>query len=792
MDYLKHFISLDHRRLRKLGKILSKINALKSEMRQLSDEQLKAKTDDFRERLNNGSHIDEILVEAYAVVREACYRILGKFPYDVQVLGAIVLHQGNTAEMKTGEGKTLTATMPLYLNALQGKGAMLITNSDYLAIRDADEMGPVFNFLGLSVDVGVFINPKQKVTEEEKKKIYQADILYTTNSALGFDYLIDNLAPTPDKKFMRSLHYAIIDEADSILLDMAQTPLIISGSPRVQSNLYKVTDDFIKGLQKYEDYYFDSDYDEIWMKQQGIDEAERFFSRENLYSLENKELVRHLNLALQAHHLHERGKDYVIDDDEVKLLDKANGRMLAGTRLQGGVHQAIEQKENVKVSPKMRAIASITYQNLFLLFEKLAGMTGTGKTVEDEFIETFNMEVVQIPTNKPVQRIDYPDKIYTTLPEKINAIIQFVRKVHKTGQPILLVTGSVRMSKLFSELMLLEEIPHNLLNAQNAAKEAQMISEAGQKYALTVATNMAGRGTDIKLGDGVAELGGLMVIGTERMISKRMDLQLRGRSGRQGDPGSSQFFVCLEDDLMTKFGPKWTSHYFKNKRLNIDEFHPKLLEKKRFKKAFDIAQEMGENQGKSSRANTLSFAESVKIQRSIVYKEREKLLNNSDNEIEIDKIINFTINQFLNDNSVTITSIQRFVLENMTYDFTKLPNEIDLENDKKVRKYLVRLAESILSEKKTTLGINYLEFVRQAVLKAIDESWVEEVDYLQQLQTVAISRRSAQRNPIFEYHKEALLSYDLMREEIQKLIFKYLLLSKVSYGKKGELIIHFI
>lgn len=761
-------------------------------MAALTDDALSRKTLEFKERLANGATIDDLLVEAFAVVREVDKRILGMFPFDVQVLGGIVLHQGNIAEMKTGEGKTLTATMPLYLNALEEKGAFLITNSEYLAIRDATEMRKVYEFLQLSVGIGVFDDPNRKVEVEEKRAIYHSDIIYTTNSALGFDYLIDNLATSSDKKYMRPFHYAIIDEADAVLLDMAQTPLVISGAPRVQPNLYAVSDEFVLSLEEETDYYLDRERKEVYLKKKGINEAKRYFSQKGLYTKGNKELVRHLNLALKAHTLFENGKDYVIHDEEVKLLDKGNGRILSGTKLQGGIHQAIEEKEKVKVTPEMRSMASITYQNLFLMFDTLAGMTGTGKTAEDELIETFNMEVVRIPTNKPVIRQDFPDRIYTTLPEKINATIQFVKQIHTTGQPILLVTGSVRMSELFSEILLLEGLPHSLLNAQSAAREAQMIAEAGQMNSITVATNMAGRGTDIKLGQGVKALGGLAVIGTERMASQRMDLQLRGRSGRQGEPGFSQFFVSFEDDLIMESGSKWAHRYFKKHKDARDDAIPKELKGYRYRRLFKKAQETSDAKGQSSRSNTLEFDESVKIQRELIYQERDNIIYNRNKDFNADFIVKKVIADFVTNEEISRDNVTRFILDNMTYGFTGFPNQLSFKEKEAVHQFLNELAQEILDKKRLYLTKDFVDLERNSVLKAIDECWVEEVDYLQQLRTVAVARQTAQRNPIYEYHQEAYQSFLTMKEDIYKLTFRHLLLSEVTYTKKNELQIYFV
>lgn len=527
--------------LRKVKKILKQINALKGKMSSLSDQELVAKTVEFRQRLSEGESLDDILVEAFAVVREADKRILGMFPYDVQVMGAIVMHYGNVAEMNTGEGKTLTATMPVYLNAFSGEGVMVVTPNEYLSKRDAEEMGQVYRFLGLTIGVPFTEDPKKEMKAEEKKLIYASDIIYTTNSNLGFDYLNDNLASNEEGKFLRPFNYVIIDEIDDILLDSAQTPLIIAGSPRVQSNYYAIIDTLVTTLVEGEDYIFKEEKEEVWLTTKGAKSAENFLGIDNLYKEEHASFARHLVYAIRAHKLFTKDKDYIIRGNEMVLVDKGTGRLMEMTKLQGGLHQAIEAKEHVKLSPETRAMASITYQSLFKMFNKISGMTGTGKVAEKEFIETYNMSVVRIPTNRPRQRIDYPDNLYITLPEKVYASLEYIKEYHAKGNPLLVFVGSVEMSQLYSSLLFREGIAHNVLNANNAAREAQIISESGQMGAVTVATSMAGRGTDIKLGKGVAELGGLIVIGTERMESQRIDLQIRGRSGRQGDPGMSKF-----------------------------------------------------------------------------------------------------------------------------------------------------------------------------------------------------------------------------------------------------------
>ncbi len=574
--------------LRKVKKILKQINALKGKMSSLSDQELVAKTVEFRQRLSEGESLDDILVEAFAVVREADKRILGMFPYDVQVMGAIVMHYGNVAEMNTGEGKTLTATMPVYLNAFSGEGVMVVTPNEYLSKRDAEEMGQVYRFLGLTIGVPFTEDPKKEMKAEEKKLIYASDIIYTTNSNLGFDYLNDNLASNEEGKFLRPFNYVIIDEIDDILLDSAQTPLIIAGSPRVQSNYYAIIDTLVTTLVEGEDYIFKEEKEEVWLTTKGAKSAENFLGIDNLYKEEHASFARHLVYAIRAHKLFTKDKDYIIRGNEMVLVDKGTGRLMEMTKLQGGLHQAIEAKEHVKLSPETRAMASITYQSLFKMFNKISGMTGTGKVAEKEFIETYNMSVVRIPTNRPRQRIDYPDNLYITLPEKVYASLEYIKQYHAKGNPLLVFVGSVEMSQLYSSLLFREGIAHNVLNANNAAREAQIISESGQMGAVTVATSMAGRGTDIKLGKGVAELGGLIVIGTERMESQRIDLQIRGRSGRQGDPGMSKFFVSLEDDVIKKFGPSWVHKKYKDYQVQ-DMTQPEVLKGRKYRKLVEKA-----------------------------------------------------------------------------------------------------------------------------------------------------------------------------------------------------------
>ena len=773
--------------LRKVKKILKKVNALKESVAQLSDEELQAKTPYFKQKIKEGVSLDKILPEAFAVMREADKRVLGLFPFDVQVMGGIVLHQGNVAEMKTGEGKTLTATLPLYLNALTGKGTFLVTTNGYLAERDCKELKPVYQFMGLSCCFGA---PEEKnLKPAVKRRIYDHDIVYTTNSALGFDYLIDNLAKDKESKYMRPFNYAIIDEADQVLLDTAQMPLIIAGAPRVQSNQYGTANTFVTTLKKDEDYEFNEEETNVWLTEDGVKRAQAYYGIENIFTEEHHELLQHIVLALRVNYLLKRGDDYVVQDGKVKLLDKNNGRVMEGNKLESGMHQAIEAKEEVEITPAMRAMASVTYQNFFRMFPKIAGMTGTGKVAEEEFINTYYMKVVQIPTNRPVQRIDLPDRIYVTLPEKLLASLEVVKKIHATGQPLLIATANVEISEIYSELLLREKIPHNVLNANNVPKEAEIIKEAGQKDAVTVATLMAGRGTDIKLGPGVKELGGLAVIGTEKLASKRDDLQLRGRSGRQGDPGMSLFFTSLEDEVVIKHGLTWVHKYYdKNKDFDWDQ--PRLLTKRKFRRALENAQKASDNEGQKGRETSLEFDESLRMQREIIYQQRNELIN-AQGGYDVEKIITDQIERFISTHpKLDAFTLSHYIFSNLTYHYQGDITQVDLTNANAVKEHLLGIAREELALKKGQLAnqAEVANFYRTAILRAIDACWIEEVDNLQQLRTVVSSRSLAQRQPMYEYHKEAFRSYGKMKADVYQKIVKNLLLSSVVKTKKGNVI----
>ena len=787
-----------NRQLSKVKKILHQINLKKEEMASLTDDELAGKTQEFKDRIAAGESLDDLLVEAFAVVREADKRILGMFPYDVQVMGGIVIHQGNVAEMNTGEGKTLTATMPVYLNALSGKGVMLVTTNDYLAKRDAEEMGQVYEFLGLTIRIPFSEDDDEELTPEDKREIYNSDIIYTTHSGLGFDYLIDNLASSEDKKYMPEFNFVIIDEVDSVLLDSAQTPLVISGSPRVQSNFYGIIDTLMTTLVEGQDYIFKEEKKEVWLTTKGAQTAESFLGIDNLYSKEHSVLARHLTFALRAHTLFKRDKDYIIrkgeKDEELVLIDQSTGRLLEMTKLQGGLHQAIEAKEHVPLSEETRAMASITYQSLFKKFKKISGMTGTGKVAEKEFLETYGMSVIRIPTNRPNQRIDYPDNLYVTLPEKVYASLAEIKYYHEKGNPLLIFVGSVEMSELYSSLLLREGIAHNVLNAHNAAREAQMIAESGRMGAVTVATSMAGRGTDIKLGPGVAELGGLVVIGTERMDSKRIDLQIRGRSGRQGDPGLSKFFVSLEDDVIKKYGPSWVHKMYKDYTVN-KQISPELLEGRRYRKLVEKAQKASDSAARSSRRQTLEYAESMNIQREMVYSQRNRLIDGTEDldGFVVDVLDEFVRKSLAEEPFESREELYHFIVKNISFLYHAVPRELDMTDKEAIRRVLETTIQKSLQEKRTILETHdfFSDFQRLALLKAIDDNWVEQVDYLQQLSLAIGGQSAAQKNPIVEYYQEAYHGFEEMKRQVKKDMVRNLLLSRVDISPDGEIMAYF-
>lgn len=761
---------------KKLHFLLGKVKEECKKVKELSDYELKNKTIEFKNRLSKGETTDDLLPEAFAVCCEADYRVLGMFPFDVQILGGIALHLCYLAEMNTGEGKTLTATMPLYLNGLTGKSSILVTANEYLAIRDAEEMGRVYEFLGLSVKAGVTRDTNEHLNNDQKKEIYAADIVYTTHGSLGFDYLLNNLVHSKEDRFMRELYYVIIDEADSVLLDSASMPLVISGSPRVQSNLYGITDFFVTTLVEDEHYIVEDN--KVWLTDKGIEYAQRYFRIENLYSKENFDVLRHVVLALRAHYLMDKDVDYVVTDSgEIVLLDKSTGRKMNGMKLRGGSHQAIEEKERLKLSQEQRSVASITYQNLFNLFPKMSGMSGTIADGKDELLEVYHKQVVVIPPNKPMARKDLPDKYFKTSEEQFDAVIKETVKRHNTGQPVLLIASLISDTEMLSKLLVQENIEHSVLNANNAFWEAEIIKEAGQKNVVTVATSMAGRGTDIRLGSGVKELGGLCVLGIGRMNNTRDERQARGRAGRQGEPGVSIFYTSLEDDVCEILGDDFLEKYIEK---------DKHISKRRIKKLINKSQKIKSESSVFQRKNAVDYDSVMQRQRTIMYKTRNDLLDGKSlDENYLLSICEDNIKDFVKSNKkLDSYGVHRYVLDNLSYRL----QEMD-ESTKNQKDYLIQYSKMAFNTKKKSLGDRFSEYCRLCTLRALDDGWVEEVDYLQQLQAAISGRSSAQRNLLFEYQREARISFEDMEKSIKKAMIRNILLGEVSFGKDNEMII---
>lgn len=761
---------------KKLHFLLGKVKEECRKIKNLSDYELKNKTNEFKRRLSAGETTEDILPEAFAVCCEADYRVLGMFPYDVQILGGIALHLCYLAEMNTGEGKTLTATMPLYLNGLTGKSSILVTANEYLAIRDAEEMGQVYEFLGLSVKAGVKRDTNEKLDNDTKKEIYAADIVYTTHGVLGFDYLLNNLVRSKEDRFMRDFYYVIIDEADSVLLDSASMPLVISGSPRVQSNLYALADFFVTTL--VENVHYEIEDKKVWLTDKGIEYAQRYFRIENLYSKENFDVLRHVVLALRARFLMDKDTDYVVTDDgEIVLLDKSTGRKMKGMKLRGGSHQAIEEKEHLKISQEQRSVASVTYQNLFNLFPRMSGMSGTIADGKDELLEVYNKRVVVIPPRKPLARKDLPDKYFKTSEEQFDAVIKETVKRHNTGQPVLLIASLISDTEMLSKLLVQEKIEHSVLNANNAFWEAEIIKEAGQKNVVTVATSMAGRGTDIHLGPGVKELGGLCVLGVGRMNNTRDERQARGRAGRQGEPGVSIFYTSLEDDVCEILGDEFLEKYIEK---------GKYISKRKVKKLINKSQKIKSESSVFQRKNAVDYDSVMQRQRTIMYKTRNDLLDGKSlDENYLLSICEDNIKDFVKSNKkLDSYGVHRYVLDNLSYRL----QEMD-ESTKNQKDYLIQYSKMAFNNKKKSLGDRFSEYCRLCTLRALDDGWVEEVDYLQQLQAAISGRSSAQRNLLFEYQREARISFEDMEKSIKKAMIRNILLGEVSFGKDNEMII---
>ena len=788
-NFLRQLVENDKRELRRLGKLADKVIALESQMAALEDADFPVKTEEFKERYAKGESLDALLPEAFALVREGAKRVLGLFPYKVQIMGGITLHDGNIAEMRTGEGKTLTATMPVYLNALSGDGVHVVTVNEYLATRDAREMGELYNFLGLTVGLNL-----TGMSSEEKRAAYAADITYSTNSELGFDYLRDNMVVYKSQMVQRPLNYAVVDETDSILIDEARTPLIISGQAEKSTVLYQRADMFVKGLKEEEDYTIDLTSKTISLTDEGINKAEQTFRLPNLYDVDNSALVHHIDQALRANYIMLRDIDYVVDEGKVKIVDGFTGRIMEGRRYSDGLHQAIEAKEGVEVENESKTMATITYQNYFRMYRKLSGMTGTAKTEEEEFREIYNMNVIAIPTNRPVQRIDGHDLIYPSLRSKFRAVVKDIKQRHEAGQPILVGTVAVETSELLSNLLRAEGIPHEVLNAKNHFKEAEIIMSAGQRGAVTIATNMAGRGTDIKLGKGVKELGGLCVIGTERHESRRIDNQLRGRSGRQGDPGATQFYLSLEDDLMKRFGGEKMQAIWE--RLNLtDEGDDNFIQSKMLTRQVESSQKRVEGNNYDTRKSVLEYDEVMREQREIIYSQRLQIINEENSLEKVTKgMIRRTIHRVVE--SHTLTDQKDWNLEGIV-DFAHnsicAPDELsisDLEGKTaaEIEGILNEKAMEIYKEKQEQLnGDNQmLEFEKVVILRVVDRKWTDHIDDMDQLRQSVGLRGYAQIDPLTEYQTEGYERFQQMIAAIDYDVTRILMKSQIRQNLQRE------
>ena len=767
-NFLRKWVDSDKRELKRLGKIADKVEAYASTMEALSDEELKAKTPELKQRYQNGSSLDELLPEAFAVAREGARRVLGLYPYRVQIIGGIVLHEGNIAEMKTGEGKTLTATMPVYLNALSGEGVHVVTVNEYLSSRDASEMGELYNWLGLKVGLNI-----ASKTPAEKREAYAADITYSTNSELGFDYLRDNMVVYKEDMVQRPLNFVIVDEVDSILIDEARTPLIISGQATGSTMLYTRTDRFAKTLTEDEDFKIDLESKTVSLTEEGIKKGEKYFGLTNLYDPDNTALNHHLDNALRANFIMLRDKDYVVQDGEVLIVDQFTGRIMDGRRYSDGLHQAIEAKEHVEIEEETKTMANITYQNFFRMYKKLSGMTGTAKTEQEEFREIYNMEVVTIPTNRPIAREDRPDLLYPTLKSKFKAVVEDIKTRHEAGQPILVGTVAVETSELLSHMLDQEGIPHSVLNAKNHAREAEIVMNAGQRGAVTIATNMAGRGTDIKLGPGVRELGGLAVIGTERHESRRIDNQLRGRSGRQGDPGVSQFYLSLEDDLMLRFGSERIKAFLERMKVADDDA---VIQSRMITKQVESAQKRVEGNNYDTRKQVLQYDDVMRAQREIIYSQRQQVImedkslkgvimpmikrtvehtvqvhtQGEKNEWNLQAILDFAVSAMVNEDSIELADL-----------VGKTPDEIVA--------YLMDRAEANykLKEKQLYDASQMLEFEKVVILRVVDSRWTDHIDEMDQLRQSIGLRGYGQLNPLVEYQSDGFRMFEQMIGDIE-------------------------
>ncbi|HEG9672099.1 preprotein translocase subunit SecA [Staphylococcus aureus] len=784
MGFLSKILDGNNKEIKQLGKLADKVIALEEKTAILTDEEIRNKTKQFQTELadidnvkKQNDYLDKILPEAYALVREGSKRVFNMTPYKVQIMGGIAIHKGDIAEMRTGEGKTLTATMPTYLNALAGRGVHVITVNEYLSSVQSEEMAELYNFLGLTV--GLNLNSK---TTEEKREAYAQDITYSTNNELGFDYLRDNMVNYSEDRVMRPLHFAIIDEVDSILIDEARTPLIISGEAEKSTSLYTQANVFAKMLKQDEDYKYDEKTKAVHLTEQGADKAERMFKVENLYDVQNVDVISHINTALRAHVTLQRDVDYMVVDGEVLIVDQFTGRTMPGRRFSEGLHQAIEAKEGVQIQNESKTMASITFQNYFRMYNKLAGMTGTAKTEEEEFRNIYNMTVTQIPTNKPVQRNDKSDLIYISQKGKFDAVVEDVVEKHKAGQPVLLGTVAVETSEYISNLLKKCGIRHDVLNAKNHEREAEIVAGAGQKGAVTIATNMAGRGTDIKLGEGVEELGGLAVIGTERHESRRIDDQLRGRSGRQGDKGDSRFYLSLQDELMIRFGSERLQKMMS--RLGLDDSTP--IESKMVSRAVESAQKRVEGNNFDARKRILEYDEVLRKQREIIYNERNSIIDEEDSSQVVDAMLRSTlqrsINYYINtaDDEPEYQPFIDYINDIFLQEGDITEDDIKGKDAEDIFEVVWAKIEAAYQSQKDILEEQMNEFERMILLRSIDSHWTDHIDTMDQLRQGIHLRSYAQQNPLRDYQNEGHELFDIMMQNIEEDTCKFILKSVVQ------------
>lgn len=788
--FLKKIFDGNKKQLNRIQRIVDQIESLEPDIEKLSDSALQQKTEEFKTRYANGESLDDLLVEAYAVVREASKRVLNMRPFPVQLMGAIVLHEGNIAEMKTGEGKTLASTMPAYLNAISGKGVHVITVNDYLADRDSKQMGQLFEFLGLTVGLNT-----NGLSKEEKREAYLADITYGTNNEFGFDYLRDNMVLYKEQMVQRPLNFAIIDEVDSILIDEARTPLIISGSAQKSASLYTQANAFVATLKRDEDYTYDEKTKGTQLTEEGINKAESYFHVENLFDLNHVTLTHHIGQALRAHVAMHRDTDYVVEDGEVVIVDQFTGRLMKGRRYSDGLHQAIEAKEGLKIQNESMTLASITFQNYFRMYNKLAGMTGTAKTEEEEFRSIYNMYVVEIPTNKPIARIDHPDKIYKTINGKFKAVVEDIKERHKAGQPVLVGTVAVETSELISQYLKKAGVKHNVLNAKNHFREAEIIEQAGQKGAVTIATNMAGRGTDIKLGEGVLELGGLAVIGTERHESRRIDNQLRGRSGRQGDPGMSQFYLSMEDELMRRFG----SDNLRNMmdKMGMDDDQP--IVNKFVSRAVESAQKRVEGNNYDARKNVLSYDDVLREQREIIYKQRFEVIDAKGNELRtiIENMISSSLERVVNTHTQDdeeekwdLQAIVEYVQGNLLEQDSLSVDDLKGLETEEIHALIMDKVCARYDQKEEELDEEQMrEFEKVILLRTVDTKWMDHIDQMDQLRQGIHLRAYGQNDPLREYQLEGFAMFEAMVESIEDEVARYIMKAEIRDNLKRQAVV---